>query len=146
MAEEIQIPGTQARAKVRNPLVVVILSLITFGIYFLFWYFFVNRELRDIGRGAETDECGTSPGVSLLAMTVGWLVLIPPFVSIYKSFTRLNAASRIRLGRTGFDAGLGLVIWFFIAPIAIYIFQMKMNEMLRLEGAAPLQAQAEQVS
>lgn len=146
MADEVQIPGTQASAKVRNPLVVVILALVTFGIYFFFWYFFVNRELRDIGRGSGTDECGTSPGMSLVAMTVGWLIIVPPFVSIYNSFKRLNAASRIRIGRDGFDAGLGLVIWVFVSPIALYIFQMKMNEMLRLEGSAPPQGTAGQVA
>ncbi len=133
MAEEVQIPGTQASAKVRSPLVVVILALVTFGIYFFFWYFFVNRELRDIGRGSGTDECGTSPGTSLVAVTFGLLIIVPPFVSIYNSFKRLNAASRMRIGRDGFDAGLGLVIWVFVSPIALYIFQMKMNEMLRDE-------------
>lgn len=140
MAEEVQIPGTQAGAKVRNPLVVVILALVTLGIYFLFWYFFVNRELRDIGRGAGTEECGTSPGMSLVAVTFGVLIIVPPFISIYNSFKRLNAASQIRLGRDGFDAGLGLVLWFFISPVALYIFQMKMNEMLRAEGTETAQA------
>ncbi len=140
MAEEVQIPGTQADAKVRNPLVVVILALVTLGIYFLFWYFFVNRELRDIGRGAGTEECGTSPGISLVAVTFGVLIIVPPFVSIYNSFKRLNAASQIRLGRDGFDAGLGLVLWFFISPVALYIFQMKMNDMLRAEGTETAQA------
>ena len=140
MAEEVQIPGTQAGAKVRNPLVVVILALVTLGIYFLFWYFFVNRELRDIGRGAGTEECGTSPGMSLVAVTFGVLIIVPPFVSIYNSFKRLNAASQIRLGRDGFDAGLGLVLWFFISPVALYIFQMKMNEMLRAGGTETAQA------
>lgn len=155
MSEEVRIPGTQADAKVRNPLLVVIFALITLGIYFFFWYFFVNRELRDVGRGAASEDCGTSPGTSVIAMTLGWMIIVPPFVSIYNSFKRLNAASEIRLGRDGFDAGLGLVLWVFISPVALYIFQMKMNEMLRsdpsasagqiavpaVEGAAPVSSE-----
>jgi len=131
MAEEVQIPGTQAGAKVRNPLVVVILALVTLGIYFLFWYFFVNRELRDIGRGAGTEECGTSPGMSLVAVTFGVLIIVPPFVSIYNSFKRLNAAHKLTVGPgEAFDAGLGILLWILLSPVAMYIFQMKMNEVL----------------
>ena len=136
MAEEVQIPGTQAGAKVRNPLVVVILAIVTLGIYFLFWYFFVNRELRDIGRGAGTEECGTSPGTSLVAVTLGALIIIPPFFSIYNSFKRLNAAHKLTVGPgEAFDAGLGILLWILLSPVAMYIFQMKMNEVLRPQGA-----------
>ena len=138
MAEQVQIPGSQAMGKVRNPLAVVVLAFLTLGIYFLFWYFFVNRELRDVGQAAGTDECGTSPGTSLVAVTLGALIIIPPFFSIYNSFKRLNAAHRLTVGPgEAFDAGLGILLWILLSPVAMYIFQMKMNEVLRPEGAGP---------
>lgn len=131
MAEQVQIPGSQAMGKVRNPLAVVALAFLTLGIYFFFWYFYVNRELRDVGQAAGTDECGTSPGTSLLAVTLGALIIIPPFFSIYNSFKRLNAAHKLTVGPgEAFDAGLGILLWILLSPVAIYIFQMKMNEVL----------------
>ena len=35
-----------ATAKIRNPWLVALFSLITIGISYLFWYYFVNREWR----------------------------------------------------------------------------------------------------
>ena len=131
MAEQVQIPGSQAMGKVRNPLAVVVLAFLTLGIYFLFWYFFVNRELKEVGQAAGTDECGTSPGTSLVAVTLGALIIIPPFFSIYNSFKRLNAAHKLTVGPgEAFDAGLGILLWILLSPVAMYIFQMKMNEVL----------------
>lgn len=134
MAEVIPISGASSTAKTRNPLAVVGLTFITFGIYFFFWYYFVNREMRDFGTARGTEECGTSPGTSLVAMTLGAFIIVPPFVSMFKAFRRLNASSELAGAGEGFDAGLGLLIWFFIAPIAIYILQMKLNEVWRAQA------------
>ena len=60
MAETITIEG-QPYLK-RNPLGVLGLSLITFGIYFFYWYYKVNDELRRL----EHDE-SISPTRSLMA-------------------------------------------------------------------------------
>ncbi|MFM9078226.1 MAG: DUF4234 domain-containing protein [Solirubrobacterales bacterium] len=138
MAEQVQIPGTQAVGKVRNPLAVVALAFITLGIYFFFWYFYVNRELKEVGQAAGTEECGTSPCTSLVAVTLGAFLIIPPFISLYNAFKRLNAAHKLTVGPgEAFDAGLGILLWILISPIAMYIFQMKMNEVL-----VPPQAEA----
>lgn len=140
MAEVVQIEGASSTAKIRHPLAVVGLTLITLGIYFLFWYYFVNREMRDYGVAHGTEECGTSPGMSLLAMTLGWLIIVPPFVSIFFSWKRLNASSGLAGAGPGFDAGLGLLLWIFISPVAVYIFQMKLNDSWRaMSGRSPQQ-------
>jgi hypothetical protein len=128
MAEVVPIQGASSTAKVRNPLGVVALGFITLGVYFWFWYYFVNREMRDLGEAHGTSECGTSPGTSLLAVTFGALIIVPPFISIYKSFKRMNEASRITGAGDGFDAGLGILLWIFISPIAIYLFQQNLNK------------------
>src|SRR5918999_1092917 len=69
MAEEIQIAGTGSSAKIRNPFGTVALSIVTIGIYYIFWWYFINREMRDLGRSRNTD-LGESPGNSVLAMTL----------------------------------------------------------------------------
>ena len=139
MAEVVRIEGTGSTAKIRHPLVVVALSLVTFGIYFLFWYYFVNREMRDYGGAHGTEDCGTSPGISLLAMTLGWLIIVPPFVSTYFSWKRLNASSGLSGAGPAFDAGLGLLLWILLSPVAVYIFQMKLNDTWRAMSGQQLQ-------
>ena len=70
MAEEVAIAGTESRAKLRNPLGVVGLSIITIGIYYIFWWYYINREMRDFGRARGTD-LGQNPTNSVLAITLG---------------------------------------------------------------------------
>ena len=89
MAEEIQIRGSGARAKIRNPLGVVGLSLITIGIYFFCWWYFINREMKDLGQ-ARGRDLGQSPGNSLLAMALGWIIIVPPIVSEWRTSTRIQ--------------------------------------------------------
>ncbi|MFM9150236.1 MAG: DUF4234 domain-containing protein, partial [Solirubrobacterales bacterium] len=130
MAEQVQIPGTQAVGKVRNPLAVVALAFITLGIYFFFWYFYVNRELKEVGQAAGTEECGTSPGTSLVAVTLGAFLIIPPFISLYNAFKRLNAAHKLTVGPgEAFDAGLGL------ATFEVLIVTRKALPALTFSGA-----------
>jgi hypothetical protein len=134
MAEVVQIQGSNERGKIRNPLGVIGLSIITIGIYTIFWYYFVNKELREIGRAHNTDECGTSPGTSVLAITLGIFILVPPFVSIYNTCKRLAAAERLTGTPQGMEPGLLFVIWVFLAPVAEYIFQANMNKVLQTQA------------
>src|SRR5215210_2665073 len=85
MAAQLSVQG--ARVKIRSPLGAFLLALVTFGIYYLVWYYKVNRELRDVG-------IGTSPLTSLLAITLGALILVPPFVSFWKTCGRIAEAER----------------------------------------------------
>ena len=81
MAEEVAIAGTEARAKLRNPLGVVGLSIITIGIYYIFWWYYINREMRDFGRAKGTD-LGQNPANSVLAITLGALIIVPAIVTL----------------------------------------------------------------
>ncbi len=67
----------------------------TLGVYYLVWYYKANRELRDYGLASPGASPGGSPMLSLLAITVGWIVLIPPFISMYQTFGRVATAQRI---------------------------------------------------
>ena len=78
MAETVTIEG-QPYVK-RHPLGVLGLSIITLGIYWLYWYYQVNVEIRRF----EKDDT-VRPGVALLAMVFGWLLIVPPFISMYNT-------------------------------------------------------------
>ena len=66
MAQELQIAGAGSTAKVRNPIAVAVFVVITLAIYLVFWWYFINRELADLGRAKGTTELGDSPGSRLL--------------------------------------------------------------------------------
>src|SRR3954451_10366951 len=96
MAEVISIRGSTATAKIRNPFIAFLLVFVTLGIYYLVWYYKVNRELRDLSRATGREEqLGRSPFTSLMAITLGWLILVPPFVSTYRTFKRIQVAQEI---------------------------------------------------
>jgi Domain of unknown function (DUF4234) len=64
----------------RDPLGVLGLSFITIGIYWLYWYYKVNDEIRRY----EKDD-SVRPGIALLAITLGWFIIVPPFISMYNT-------------------------------------------------------------
>lgn len=94
MAEEVQISGGPEIAKVRNVWAVALLPYITFGIYFLVWYFKINREMADLGRKRGEPELGDSPVMSLVAITFGAIIIVPAILSY------INTYKRIRLTQT----------------------------------------------
>ena len=90
MGETITIEG-QAYLK-RDPLGVLGLSIITFGIYWFYWYYKINDEIRRF----EKDD-SVRPGMALLAVTLGWFIIVPPFISIYNTSLHI-AAMEQRVG------------------------------------------------
>jgi hypothetical protein len=134
MAEEVQIQGTNEIAKIRNPLGVIGLSIITLGIYGLVWYYKVNKELADIGQARGTEECGTNPVTSILAVTLGALIIVPALVSIYNFCKRLSAAERVTGTPPGMEPGLLFLLYIFLSPIAAYIAQSNMNKVVEAQA------------
>jgi hypothetical protein len=79
------------RAKVRDEGLVVLWTVLTLGIYTLVWYYRINREMRDFGR-AHWDKklADSNPVLSILAVTLGALVIVPAIVSYWKTTGRLR--------------------------------------------------------
>lgn len=126
MAERIQVRGTHV--KIRNPFLVFVWSLLTFGIYYVVWYYKVNRELRD------ASGVNVSPGVALLAVTLGWLVIVPPFVSWYRTFVRIAAAQRDAGVTSEASPILGFILFVlavFLLPVEVIYAQDELNKVWR---------------
>ena len=78
---------TGRAGKTRNIwLVWLIWPLITLGIYHFVWYYKINREARDFDENIDVE-----PVLSLLALLIGWIIIVPPFVSIYRTGERIGA-------------------------------------------------------
>ncbi|HEX7256184.1 MAG TPA: DUF4234 domain-containing protein [Gaiellaceae bacterium] len=134
MAQEIRIPGSEGTAKIRSLWAVALLPIVTLGIYFFFWWYFIHRELRDYGRAKGTQELGDSPGKSVLAVTLGALVIVPALVSIYRGFKRVQAAQRL-VGLEPINGWIGLILFLVIVPAMYAYMQSGLNAVWEKEAA-----------
>ncbi len=137
MAQQIQIAGAGASAKVRNPVAVAILSFVTLGIYLLFWWYFVNRELADYGRAKGTSELGDSPGKSVLALFPGGLVIVPAIWTMVTTFKRVQASQRLSGQDSTLNGWLGLVLYVVIAPALWAYMQSGLNGVWKQQATSP---------
>jgi Domain of unknown function (DUF4234) len=79
---------------------VVLLTVVTFGIYGVVWYYRINRELRDFGAAHGDAELGASrPWRSVVAVTIGAIVVVPRLISLLRLTRRVQAAERIAFGQ-----------------------------------------------
>ncbi len=131
MAESVEIARGGSFAKIRNPLGVMVLSLVTIGIYYLCWYYFINREMRDLGEARGVD-IGHSPATSLVAITIGGLVIVPPFVSHWMVGTRMERAQQA-VGVSGGNGVIYFILWVLplVSIVSPFYMQTQLNEVWR---------------
>jgi hypothetical protein len=137
MAEEVQIAGTGSTAKVRNPLGTVGLSLITLGVYYVFWWYFINREMRDLGRARNTD-LGESPGNSVVALTLGALIIVPALVTLWRTSARIESAQEAVGIERRASGPIIFVLLLLIGPVGIWYAQSELNKVWEAQGSGAL--------
>jgi Domain of unknown function (DUF4234) len=126
MAEEVAIaPGSTA--KLRNPLGVVGLSLITLGVYYAFWWYFINREMRDFGRSRGVD-LGQNPGNSVLALTLGVFIIVPPFVTMWRTSDRIQRSQETAGVERGASGPIIFILLLVIGPVGVWYAQNELNK------------------
>jgi uncharacterized protein DUF4234 len=123
-----------ATAKIRHPVAVAVLGIITLGIYVIFWWYFINREMADYGRAKGTSELGDSPGTSTLALFPGAFIIVPAIWTTVTTFQRIQAAQRIA-GQTPINGWIGLLLYLVFAPAFYAYMQSGLNNVWRAEGA-----------
>ena len=135
MAQSVQIPGTQSTAKICNVIGVGALSFFFSLIYlWIFWYR-VNRELADFGKAKGTDELGTSPGKSLLAVTLGALIIVPAILSFFGTHKRIVAAQKLT-GQEPLNGWISVLAYFIFSPAWIAYMQSGLNSVWENSGSA----------
>jgi hypothetical protein len=123
LADTVQIGDTSQTAKIRHPVAVPILSFITLGIYFVYWWYQVNREVVDLGRARNVTGLGDNPTLSALAVFPGVLVIVPPFFTLYNGVKRFQRAQQATLGDSTLNGWivLVLVVASFIVGVAAFV-------------------------
>jgi hypothetical protein len=137
LAEELQIPGAGSTAKIRHPLGVIGLTLITLGIYFFFWWYFINREMKDVGQARGVD-IGDSPGKSVLAVTLGALIIIPALVSEWTTSGRIQKTQETLGVERPASGPVIFILLLLISPVGLWYAQSELNKAWRKvqEGGA----------
>src|SRR3954454_6083247 len=137
MAQKLTIPGTQVVVKPRNPVAVGFLSLTV--VYIPFYWYFINKELKQLGEARGVD-LGTSPGVSTLAMSLGWIVIVPPFWTAYTTTERVKNAQIVTGRKDWLEGWISLVVMFMLAPLMFGCVQARLKRVwqtLGLETPSP---------
>lgn len=109
MAYELSAGG--ANVKVRSPWAPIGLGIITLGIYDAVWWYKINREMRDFGAVSNDPAlAATNPTASVLAVTIGALIIVPPIISFINTVNRVQRVERLR-GKDQLSWGIIIVLW-----------------------------------
>jgi Domain of unknown function (DUF4234) len=113
---------TGLAGKPRNIVLVwLVWPFLTLGVYALVWYYKINREARDFD-----PRTGANPLVSLLAVLIGWIIIVPPLVSIYRTGRRIAQMQRAAGLTPTCNGWIGLILWFVAGLSALY-YQHELN-------------------
>jgi hypothetical protein len=135
VAQPVEIGAAQP-AKIRNVVAVAVLSVVTLLIYTFFWWYFINREMADYGRVRGTTELGDSPGKSVLAATLGALIIVPAVWTTVTTFQRVQKLQRLTGQETPINGWIGLILAIVITPALFAYMQSGLNSSWRTVAAA----------
>jgi uncharacterized protein DUF4234 len=130
VAEPVDI-GAEKPAKIRSAVGVAVLTVVTLAIYLAFWWYFVNREMADYGKRLGTAELGDSPGKSVLALTLGALVVVPAVWTTVTTFKRVQALQRLTGETQPINGWIGLILLLVISPALYGYMQSGLNSAWR---------------
>lgn len=125
-------PGHGLTGKHRNPFLVwLVWPVITLGIYHLYWWYKINDEARRLDPSIDVN-----PVMSLLALFPGGFVIIPPFVTVYRTGERIRSMQRAAGATPTLIPILGLVLAFIFGLYALY-YQVALNDIWSGYGNQP---------
>ena len=94
----------------RNPALVIILSIITCGIYNIYWFVKTKGEINSLGAEIPT----------------AWLLIIP-IANLYFEYKYAEGFS-IHVKKDN-NAIMWFLLLFFVGPVAVILFQIELNKL-----------------
>src|SRR5687768_16730364 len=107
--------------KRRNPWGVFLLSLVTLGVYYFVWYYKINNELNNYG-------VENKPAVALIAVLFGGAIIVPPFVSYYRTADRILKAQETVGSEERMVPWLALAAMIIIGLFTLPYYQSQINK------------------
>ncbi len=118
--------------KRRNPVLVwLVWPFITLGIYHLYWWYKINEEARRLDPSIEV-----SPLVSLLAFFPGALLIVPPFVTVYRTGERIRSMEQAAGMEPTVLPIIGVLLMFVFSTYSLY-YQISLNGIWSTYGNPP---------
>lgn len=118
--------------KRRNPFLVwIVWPFITLGIYHLYWWYKINDEARRLDPSIDVN-----PVMSLLALFPGGLVIVPAFVTVYRTGDRIRSAQRAAGVAPSVVPIIGLLLMFVVSSYSLY-YQFSLNGIWSAYGNLP---------
>jgi Domain of unknown function (DUF4234) len=112
-------------------LIWLVWPLITLGVYHFVWWYNINREARDLDSRIEV-----SPALSVLAMTLGAFIIVPPFVSVYRTGARIAQMEEAAGMEPTCSPVIGLLLAFAWGLYSLY-YQAELNKLWAHLGNPP---------
>ncbi|MFH1316653.1 MAG: DUF4234 domain-containing protein [Candidatus Woesearchaeota archaeon] len=112
--DAVKKPVSSAGIKNRNPILVLIFSLITLGIYAAYWLVSTTNELR------RNTKSAPNPWLLLLMI----IPLVNFIVALYYYYKYSKAIEEL----TGFSLPLLFLLWIFVSPAAMILAQIELNK------------------
>lgn len=119
MADLVTVEGIGYKR--RNPWGVFGLSLITIGIYYVVWWYKINNEMRNYG-------IVNKPAKATLAISLGALLIVPPFVSVYNTADRIKQAQDKASAKERIQPTLALLLFVVVGLFAPPYYQSQLNK------------------
>ena len=120
MPEIVTIDGNQYVK--RNPLGVLGLTVITLGIYGLYWYYKVNEEIKNF-----TKDETISAVRSLVAIIFGWLIIVPPFIAVYNTAKHVQEMEQRAGVQQQIEPALAVILLILISIVIGLYMQEHLN-------------------
>ena len=118
--------------KHRNPVLVwLVWPLITLGIYHLYWWYKINDEARRLDPTIDVN-----PLLSLLALFPGGIVIVPPFVTVYRTGGRIRSMQQAAGIPPSVIPIVGLLLMFVFSTYSLY-YQISLNGIWSAFGNQP---------
>ncbi len=115
--------------KIRNIwLVWLVWPILTLGIYHIVWWYKINREARDFA------SIEVSPGISVVAITRGWVIIFPRGVSSYRTGERIGQMQAAAGQEVTCNGVIGLIASFVLGLHTLY-YQFELNRTWEAIGA-----------
>ncbi|HXW82011.1 MAG TPA: DUF4234 domain-containing protein [Acidimicrobiales bacterium] len=124
--------GQGLTGKRRNPVLVwLVWPLITLGIYHLYWWYKINDEARRLD-----PSINVNPLLSLLALFPGGLIIVPPFVTVYRTGGRIRSMQQAAGTPPSVLPIIGLLLMFVFSTYSLY-YQISLNGIWTAYGNQP---------
>src|SRR5947207_14805 len=92
LARKVTVRGIEIR--LRRPWVAFLFALVTLVLYYGYWYYASKADLNEYGEKLEeaSNPLRVSAGMAFLAIGLGTLLVVPPFVSQWRFYRRIRKA------------------------------------------------------